>query len=76
MINIFDNFHFVCPLGKGKIFKAVINVILLQDAVPSSNKNQVNVVIRLVILAFKKKSLFQIPYLSFLCVQIRKVKFK
>lgn len=52
MISIVHNFHFECPLGKRKIFKAVINVILFQDAVPSSNKNQVNVAIRLVILAF------------------------
>lgn len=52
MISIIHNFHFEYPLGKGKIFKTVINVILFQDAVPSSNKNQVNVVIRLVILVF------------------------
>lgn len=75
MISIIHNFHFEY-LRKGKIFKTVINVILFQDAVPSSNKNQVNVVIRLVILVLKKKSLFQIPYLSFLSAQIMKVKFK
>lgn len=32
-----------------------VNVILFQDAVLSSNKNQANVVIKLVILALKKE---------------------